>query len=148
MEDQATWTNRGGHFGYFILYLRITSPGSGASGYAFLASDTFGSQFYKATGSGFAAIGSNGPNSAVGDKIGARVVGNLLEAFHDTGGGWNQTPFVSVTDTSIVSAGRIGAVLDGAGHLINFGGGELPLPYEDDTAMILTRLPSPPIGVF
>lgn len=118
----------------FGLLLRIQSPGSGGAGGAgmdgYYVSFTRNSPnyqllIYRIDNAVFTQLGTTQTpgNLVVGDKIGAQIIGNSIQAYRDSGSGWASygTP---ETDSTYSGAGYVGVVIaDPTGRMDDVGGG-------------------------
>jgi hypothetical protein len=131
--NQEAWatvaTKDPGSFNQAGVFLR--GDGSTSNGYFFIYSDQSGTdqyRIYKRASGTDTQLGSStvGPELTAGDKIGANAVGSTLSLFLFSSRAWNQTPLVTLTDSTYTGAGRIG--IFGSGTVValtNFGGGSI-----------------------
>lgn len=109
------------------LLARIQSPNSaGADGYLM---DISGSTWsiWRIDNVAQTQVGSSATQAtSAGDSIGFELIGSALKGYRKpSGGAWNQTPIISVTDATYNIAGRIGMVAGPGttGRMTDFGGG-------------------------
>lgn len=137
--NQSTWTDTdvwatvGTITDHVQLYLR-TAATNGSWNYRvkFLQGNV---SIYRASDASLIATGNPGALNT-GDKIGARMVGSTLTAWHQPfGGAWTQV--VSITDTTYANAGYVGIGLTSGDSITAFGAG----------ATVFASQPAWPAGV-